>query len=82
MQEKARKLETLFHGDHIPPESMARLKGDTYEFEDYAIMKEFRGTHPAVMRQRIAQSPRFGSRRNRWLNPRFYKAIVQRGFRG
>ncbi len=82
MQEKSRKLEMLFHGDQPRPEMANRLKQNTYDFEDYGIMKEFRGSHPAVMRNRIAQSQRFSSRRNRWLTPRFYKAIFQRGFRG
>ena len=82
MQEKTRKIETLFHGNQIPPETVKRLQRDSYQFEDYDIMKDFRGKHPSVMTERIAQSNRLRARRNRWLNPRFYHNILQRGFRG
>ena len=82
MQEKTRKLETLFHGGKPRPEMVSQLKKATYEFSDYSVMKDFRKTHPAVMHKRIAQAKRLRSRLNRWLNPRFYQAILQRGFRG
>ena len=66
-----------------PPPSEAKLYTlDTFKFEDYAILKEFRGRHPRVMEARVAAARRFASRRSRWLNWRFYREVVQRGFRG
>ena len=82
MQEKTKKIEMLFHGDQPRPEMERQLKQDTYEYVDYSIMKDFRGRHPAVMSHRIAQATRLSARPNRWLNPRFYQAILKRGFRG
>ena len=82
MQEKTRKLESLYHGGPPRPEMLEALKQEKYEYRDYPIMKEFRGRHPQIMANRISQSQRLQSRYNRWLNPRFYLAICQRGFRG
>lgn len=50
--------------------------------ERYGILKEYRGTHPAVMRDRIAAFPRFAPRRNRWLNWQFYREVLRHGFKG
>ncbi len=80
--EKFRYQAARHHGDDLPPQEQARLSGETFDFPDYDIMKEFRGTHPAVMGQRIAQGSRLHPGRNRWLNPKFYAAVARRGFRG
>jgi hypothetical protein len=45
-------------------------------------MKNFPGTHPAVMRERIADFLPYLSRGNRWLNPRFYGYVLRHGFKG
>jgi hypothetical protein len=58
------------------------LAGEAFRFDDYAILKEFRGSHPAIMKERISASRRWGTRRSRWLNWRFYREIALRGFRG
>ena len=50
--------------------------------ERYGILKEYRRSHPAVMRDRIARSARLAPRRNRWLNPQFYREVFQHGFKG
>jgi len=62
-------------------EERARIAADLYG-HDYAIFKEFRGSHPQVMEERIRSTPRFMKRRNRWLNWRFYKTLLIRGFKG
>jgi len=80
--EKFRYQVARHHGDHPGPEQARMLAGETYEFEDYDIMKNFRGTHPAVMTDRVSHSPVLKRGRNRWLNWRFYLAILQKGFRG
>ena len=80
----AKKLEqtAVYHGD-TPPPSEAKLYGlKAFEFEDYPILKEFRGSHPSVMQVRLAAASRRAPRRNRWLNWRFYREVARRGFRG
>ena len=46
------------------------------------MLKEFNGSHPAVMAERLRSSQRWAARRNRWLNLRFYREVLRRGFRG
>jgi len=69
-------------GDEPGAEQAAMLAKEAYEFEEYDIMKNFTGTHPAVMRDRVARYPKLRPGRNRWLEPAFYRAMMKRGFRG
>lgn len=69
-------------GDAPGPEQVRLLALEEYGFEDYDIMKNYAGTHPAVMRERVRQWPPLRPGRNRWLAPAFYRALVKRGFRG
>jgi glycosyltransferase involved in cell wall biosynthesis len=69
-------------GDELGPELAAMLAKEAYEFEEYDIMKNFTGTHPAVMRERVSRFPKLKPDRNRWLEPAFYRAMMKRGFRG
>ncbi len=48
----------------------------------YPILKNFTGTHPGVMADRIAAHAPYAPRRNRWLNPRFYAEVLRHGFHG
>jgi glycosyltransferase involved in cell wall biosynthesis len=70
------------HGDAPGAEQAQMLAREAYEFEEYDIMKNFTGTHPAVMAERVRSYPPLQSHRNRWLNPGFYRAVLKRGFRG
>jgi len=79
---KKREMTKVYHGDHPPPSEAKLYTQDTFEFEEYGVLKEFRGGHPAVMRERVAAARRFAPRRNRWLNWRFYREVARRGFRG
>jgi len=82
MLAKKQEMTKVYHGD-APPPSEARLYGmKEFEFEDYPILKEFGGRHPAVMQARVATALRRAPRRNRWLNWRFYREVLRRGFRG
>src|SRR5438094_5965250 len=82
MLAKKREQTKVYHGN-APPPSTAKLDTlDTCEFGDYEILKEFRGSHPVVMRSIVETASRVAPRRNRWLNWRFYRAVLQRGFRG
>jgi len=82
MLEKKREQVMVYHGGHIPAEEAKQLAHDSFQFEDYAVLKEFSGRHPSVMQARIGRARRWAARRSRWLNWRFYRTIFQRGFRG
>ena len=82
MLEKKQEMTKVYHGDAPPPSEAKLYELDAFVFEDYPILKEFRGSHPAVMLERISQSPLPDPRRNRWLRFAFYKAVLRRGFRG
>jgi hypothetical protein len=82
MLAKKQEQTKVYHGDAPPPSEAKLYDQDAFDFEDYAILKEFRGTHPQVMRARVAAGVRLAPRRNRWLNWRFYLEIARRGFRG
>ncbi len=80
--DKMRYQVARHHGDHPGPDQARLLAQEVYGFEDYYIMKNFNGTHPRVMADRIARHTPLAPRRNRWLEPDFYRAILKRGFRG
>jgi hypothetical protein len=82
MLAKKQEQTKVYHGDAPPPSEAKLYDQDAFDFEDYPILKEFRGTHPQVMQARVAAGLRFAARRNRWLNWRFYPEIARRGFRG
>lgn len=82
MTEKKREQVTVYHGEHVPAAEAEQLAYDSFQFEDYAVLKEFGGSHPAVMADRLRSSRRWATRRNRWLTWRFYGEIARRGFRG
>ncbi len=80
--DKFRYQVARHHGDNPGAEQAKMLAQEAYEFEEYDIMKNFTGSHPAVMRERVSRYPVLKPGRNRWLDPAFYRAIVKRGFRG
>jgi hypothetical protein len=82
MLAKKQEQTKVYHGDAPPPSEAKLYHQDAFDFEDYPILKEFRGTHPHVMQARVASGVRLAPRRNRWLNWRFYQEIARRGFRG
>ncbi len=82
MLAKKQEMTKVYHGDAPPPSEAKLYAVDTFEFEDYPILKEFQGRHPAVMKARVEAASRRAPRRNRWLNWRFYREVTRRGFRG
>jgi glycosyltransferase involved in cell wall biosynthesis len=81
-----KKISSMLRIRHRDPqaavlEDMTRNKIAKLE-RKYSIMKEYRGSHPGVMRDRIAASDRFRPRVNRWLNWRFYGNVLSHGFKG
>jgi hypothetical protein len=83
LAKKVSSMTRIRHGnlsaealEEINRDGIARLE------RQYSIMKEYPGSHPAVMRDRIASTPRFRRRVNRWLNWRFYLNVFSHGFKG
>jgi glycosyltransferase involved in cell wall biosynthesis len=64
-------------------EAVRRLAAQKeWRFENFDIMKDFGGTHPAVMRERVANFLPFLERESRWRNLRFYAYVLRHGFKG
>ena len=83
MLAKVKEQIAVYHGATPPPPQQAALyMQDAFQYEDYAVLKEFAGRHPSVMQARIRATRRWGPRRNRWLNLQFYREVLRRGFRG
>lgn len=80
--QKKRAQIALYHSDCIPLWDRVFFDNEVYTFEKYDILKEFRGSHSAVMADRITRFPRLAQRKNRWFNPRFYKEVLLHGFKG
>ena len=80
--QKKRVQIAYHHGEVIPNHDLIFFDQEEYRFEKYDILKEFQGSHPAVMANRVTQFPRLAQRKNRWLNPRFYKEVLLHGFKG
>ena len=80
-----RKLEyqiSRHEGERMSMRDMALEAAPRSEYPTYDVLKDYRGTHPQVMKSRIESKVRRHRRRNRWLNPRFYKEIWSHGFKG
>jgi len=83
LEKKTSSMLRIRHGDP----SAAVLEGLTRNTiekleRQYSIMREYRGSHPSVMRERIAAAERFRPRVNRLLNWRFYANVLAHGFKG
>jgi hypothetical protein len=82
MLAKVKEQIAVYHGATPPPKQAALYQQNTFQYDDYAVLKEFAGSHPAVMADRLRSSRRWAARRNRWLNLQFYREVFRRGFRG
>lgn len=80
MLERNKRLEYYYHDNSYIQENYGG--NEEYDYEYYEALKEFRGAHPGVMKERVSQAVRLRKRRNRWLNPRFYKEVFIHGFKG
>ena len=83
LEKKISTMLRIRQGD--PPtsvlEDMTREKIARLE-RHYSFMKEYRGSHPSAMRERITAADRFRARGNRLLNWRFYANVLTHGFKG
>ncbi|MCS7185053.1 MAG: hypothetical protein NZ870_03930 [bacterium] len=82
--EKVKQQLELYHAGKIPDkEIFEKIYKDKFDLSKYAIMKTYKGSHPATMKERIEK---FGGmlnpKRNRWLNPNFYLYVLRHGFKG
>ena len=81
MLAKKREQVTVYT-NRLSPEDERQIASESWIFEEYDILKNFTGTHPAVMHERVNRFPKLKPGRNRWLEPAFYRAIAKKGFRG
>jgi glycosyltransferase involved in cell wall biosynthesis len=79
---RKKRYQASLHHEVIPERERRALAREAWDFDTYDILKEFTGTHPAVMAERISRSARLRPRRNRWLNWRFYREVFAHGFKG
>lgn len=79
---RKKRYQVSRHHEVIPEAEAQILAREAWEFETYGILKEFKGTHPAVMAERLSASARLRQRKNRWLNWRFYREVLAHGFKG
>ncbi len=69
-------------GEHLSSQEAACRAALSSEYPTYDILKDYKGTHPRVMRTRIDAAMPLRPRRNRWLNPGFYREVLTHGFKG
>jgi len=69
-------------GDRLSSDEIDLQAALRSECPNYDILKEYRGTHPAVMQKRLKSARRLRPRRSRWLNARFYQEVWRHGFKG
>ncbi len=82
LREKLRFQYSKHDGERLSDEEMDVMAAIRAEFPNYDVLKDYRGTHPGVMQARVQSGIRLRSRRNRWLNPKFYQEVLKHGFRG
>ncbi len=82
LEEKCKYQIDHHQGEELSESDIALHAALHAEYQTYDILKDYRGTHPSVMKTRIDSRRPLRRRRNRWLNPRFYKEVMLHGFHG
>ena len=82
LKEKLQDQTSRHHGEEMSARDIAVYAALYSEYPTYDILKDYKGTHPSVMKTRIGAAVPLRRRRNRWLNPRFYKEVLMHGFHG
>jgi len=83
LEEKMGMVRRLWWGSLAEQEAEGRRDQKLQRLIDrYPVLRKFRGSHPAVMADRIERQERFGPVVNRWMNPRFYREVLAHGFHG
>lgn len=83
LDEKFQMVQELWWGT-LDEDQRRRCRDEKFGdlFAKYSILKNFSGGHPSVMSEKVNSHAPYLKRRNRWLQPRFYAAIMQHGFHG
>ena len=82
LQQKLQYQISRHEGERMSMQEITLRAAIRSECPTYDILKDYRDTHPQVMKNRIASTSPLRPRRNRWFNPRFYKEILSHGFKG
>ncbi|MEM8782538.1 MAG: hypothetical protein AAGE65_06720 [Planctomycetota bacterium] len=83
LDDKFEMVDKLWWGTLSEEEKQRRKSNKFGAFIDrYPILKKFHGSHPALMRERIAAHRPYAKVRNRLLNPRFWAEGFKHGFHG
>lgn len=83
LEKKISPMLRIRDGDPSAAALEEMTRNTTEKFErQYSIMREYRGSHPSVMQERITAAERFRPRVNRLLNWRFYANVFTHGFKG
>ncbi len=79
MLRRKREFEKLYHDDRYIEEKYGNLQ--EFPYFELDLVKRFRGTHPAVMRERIASMSwdiEIPPHKPLLLNPKFYRIILRK----
>ncbi len=82
LKAKLQDQTSRHHGEEMSASDIALYAAVRSEYPKYDILKNYKGTHPSAMKTRIDAAMPLRRRRNRWLNPRFYKEVLLHGFHG
>jgi hypothetical protein len=82
LQEKLRFQISRHEGDRLSDHEIDLQAHIRSQYPTYEILKEYRGSHPWVMKGRIKPAKPLRPRPNRWLNWRFYREVFTHGFKG
>jgi len=77
------QVQVDYYWEGRPEEKDVKILSDRdYMPEHYPFLKPFSGTHPKIMEARINSFVSPPLKRPRWLQPAFYRYILQHGFKG
>ena len=77
------QVQVDYYWDGRPEEKDVRiLSAEDFMPEHYAFLKPFKGVHPRIMEKRISSFVSPPQERSRWLQPAFYRYVLQHGFKG
>lgn len=77
------QVQVDYYWEGNPPEKDVRvLSREDYMPEHYEFLKPFTGSHPRVMKDRIASFVSPPPSRSRWLQSAFYRYVLRHGFKG
>jgi glycosyltransferase involved in cell wall biosynthesis len=82
LREKLRFQMSRHDGDKLTASQIDERALINAQYPNYDILKEYTGTHPAVMKERLRMARRLRPRVNRWLNWKFYREVLAHGFKG